>query len=98
MLSSVSYKVNAYDKASEIRIRSNICIKKLKIYFVLLSLFFSIVFIYLSKFMLKYCERWGMSMEAASAFQLDPENTSIIFNFFWIVFQTQGFFYEYLKS
>lgn len=48
--------------------------------------------------MLKYCERWGMSMETASAFQLDPENTSIIFNFFWIVFQTQGFFYEYLKS
>lgn len=31
-------------------------------------------------------------MEAASAFQPDPENTCLIFQFIWFVFHTPGFF------
>lgn len=30
-------------------------------------------------------------MEAASAFQPDPENTCLIFQFIWFVFHTPGF-------
>lgn len=59
-----------------------------------LSLFQFFIFqfyIYLSKFVLKYSERWEVSIKAASAFQPDPENNCIIFKFIWILFQAQGF-------
>lgn len=42
--------------------------------------------LYLSKFLLKYCEIQGVSMDIPLAFQPDPENTSTNFKFIWILF------------
>lgn len=65
----------------------------LYLYFVLFSQFF----IYVSKFIFKYCEKWRLTMKAASVFQPDPENTCIIFKFIWILFYAWAFFIYIFK-